>query len=162
MKCFRTDRENPRARAAHMDPRVSRSFARSREAEPPLVLVVDDGAETRDLYTAFLEYNGFGVVAAEDGVSGIALAIALTPDVVVLDFSMPRMDGAEVLERLKADARTRNVPVVMVTAVPELVPRSARAACAAFLEKPCDPDRLVHTIQDLVRPRDQRAGECGR
>ena len=64
---------------------------------------------------------------------------------------MPKMDGAEVLRRLKADERTRDIPVVMVTAVPELVGRDARGRCAAFLEKPCEPDRLMEAIEDLVR-----------
>jgi CheY-like chemotaxis protein len=78
------------------------------------------------------------------------MALATAPDAIVLDFSMPRMDGAEVLRRLKADERTRRIPVVMVTAVPELVARDARGSCAAFLEKPCEPDRLMQTIEDLV------------
>jgi CheY-like chemotaxis protein len=134
-----------------MDPRVTRSFVRRRDAQKPLVLVVDDGAEARDLYCAYLEFHGFGAAAAEDGPSGIALALATTPDAIVLDFSMPKMDGAEVLRRLKADERTRDIPIVMVTAVPELVERDARGRCAAFLEKPCEPDRLMETIEDLVR-----------
>lgn len=114
------------------------------------MLVVDDGAEARDLYCACLEFHGFGAEAAEDGPSGIAMALATAPDAIVLDFSMPRMDGAEVLRRLKADERTRSIPVVMVTAVPELVARDARRSCAAFLEKPCEPDRLMQTLDDLV------------
>jgi CheY-like chemotaxis protein len=114
------------------------------------VLIVDDGAEARDLYCAYLEFHGFGTAAAEDGPSGIALALARTPAAIVLDFSMPRMDGAEVLRRLKADDRTRTIPVVMVTAVPELVARDARGSCAAFLEKPCEPDHLMQTIEDVV------------
>jgi CheY-like chemotaxis protein len=141
-----------------MDPRVSRSFLRQREANKPLVLVVDDGSEARDLYCAYLEFHGFGAEAAEDGPSGIAMALATAPDAIVLDFSMPRMDGAEVLRRLKADERTRTIPVVMVTAVPELVARDARGSCAAFLEKPCEPDRLMQTIQGIVhgdRPSDR-------
>jgi CheY-like chemotaxis protein len=145
-----------------MDPRVSRSFIRRRDTQKPLVLVVDDGAEARDLYCAYLEFHGFGAEAAEDGPSGIAMALATTPDAIVLDFSMPKMDGAEVLRRLKADERTRAIPVIMVTAVPELVDREARAACAAFLEKPCEPDGLIETIEALVRgPRAYEQGRGG-
>ena len=140
-----------RPRTVTIDPRVSRSFVRRRDAQKPLVLVVDDGAEARDLYCAYLEFHGFGAEAAEDGPAGIAMALATAPDAIVLDFSMPKMDGAEVLRRLKADERTRGIPVVMVTAVPELVGRDARGFCAAFLEKPCEPDRLMQTIEDLVR-----------
>jgi CheY-like chemotaxis protein len=130
--------------------RINRSYVRRRDARKPVVLVIDDCAEARDLYCAYLEFHGFGAETAEDGPSGIASAVALGPDAIVLDFSMPRMDGAEVLRRLKADARTRSIPVVMVTAVPELVDREARGACAAFLEKPCEPDRLMETLDELT------------
>jgi CheY-like chemotaxis protein len=130
--------------------RVNRSYVRRRDARKPVVLVIDDGEEARDLYCAYLEFHGFEAATAEDGATGIALALALRPDAIVLDFSMPRMDGAEVLSRLKADARTSGIPVVMVTAVPELVEPGARRACAAFLEKPCEPDQLMKTLDDLV------------
>ncbi len=110
------------------------------------VLVIDDVAEARDLYRVCIEYHGFSTSAAEDGPSGLALALAVAPDVVVLDFSMPRMNGAEVLDRLKADPRTRDIPVVMITAEADLVPAKTRASCAAFLEKPCDPDALLRAI----------------
>jgi CheY-like chemotaxis protein len=119
-------------------------------AQKPLILVVDDGEEARDLYCAYFEFHGFGAEAAEDGPAGIAMALATAPDAIVLDFSMPKMDGAEVLRNLKADERTRTIPVVMVTAVPELVAREARASCAALIGKPCEPDRLMQTIEDLV------------
>ena len=133
-----------------VNPRVNCSYVRRRDARKPVVLVIDDGEEARDLYCAYLEFHGFGAETAEDGPSGLASALALRPDAIVLDFSMPRMDGAEVLARLKADARTSGIPVVMVTAVPELVEPGARRACAAFLEKPCEPDRLMKTLDDLV------------
>src|SRR5579863_5636635 len=64
-----------RSPAPIMDPRVTRSFVRRRDAQKPLVLVVDDGAEARDLYCAYLEFHGFGAEAAEDGPSGIAMAL---------------------------------------------------------------------------------------
>ncbi len=115
-----------------------------------MVLIVDDGVEARDLYRAYLEFHGFGVETAEDGPSGIATALSTEPDAVVLDYSMPAMDGVEVLGRLKSDPRTRAIPVVMLTAVPDLVDIRARQACAAFLEKPCGPDVLVQTIAAVV------------
>ncbi len=110
------------------------------------VLVIDDVPEVRELYCTYLEYNGFVADAAEDGLAGLAKVAAMEPDVVVLDYSMPRMDGEQVLARLQEDPRTRPIPVVMMTAVPELVGKRARARCAAFIEKPCEPDRLVSAI----------------
>jgi CheY-like chemotaxis protein len=140
-----------RTRKTTTDSRVNRSYVRRRDARKPVVLVIDDGPEARDLYCAYLEFHGFVAAAAEDGPAGIASALTLRPDAIVLDFSMPRMDGAEVLTHLKADPRTSSIPVVMVTAVPELVDREVRCACAEFLEKPCEPDRLMEVLDELLR-----------
>lgn len=131
------------ARCGHDRPSTSRR-------ERPRVLIVDDGAEARDLYCECLVYDGFSADAAEDGPAGLAKAIAVQPDLIVLDYSMPRMDGGEVLRHLKSDDRTRAIPVVMLTAMPELVLDSVKRACAAFLEKPCQPDRLVDTISSIL------------
>jgi CheY-like chemotaxis protein len=112
----------------------------------PRVLVVDDVEEARELYCECLEFHGFRADAAADGAAGLAKAVATKPDVIVLDFSMPKMNGGEVVGRLRANERTRAIPVVLVTAVLEMVDTRVRSACAAFLEKPCEPDRLVATI----------------
>jgi len=141
---------HPQVLRLTMAPKRDLSFVRRCGAPRPVVLIIDDGAEARELYLTCLEFHGFNAEAAEDGPSGIALALSTAPDLMVLDFSMPGMDGAEVLRRLKGDDRTRAIPVVMLTAVPELVDATARRACAAFLEKPCGPDVLVQTIANLV------------
>jgi CheY-like chemotaxis protein len=122
----------------------------------PCILVVDDGAEARELYCAYLEFHGFRAEAAEDGAAGLAKARATRPDAIVLDYWMPHMDGEEVLMRLHADARTRDIPVLMLTAVPELVSALARAECRGFLEKPCEPDRLVSVVEAMIRDRRAR------
>jgi CheY-like chemotaxis protein len=133
--------------------RHTMSLVRRRDAARRAVLVVDDGAEARELYAAYLEYHGLRADTAEDGPSGIAKALERRPDAIVLDFSMPGMDGREVLERLKQDERTCRIPVVMVTAIPELVDARVRASCAAFLEKPCHPDRLLDALAAVLAPR---------
>jgi DNA-binding response OmpR family regulator len=114
---------------------------------------VDDGAEARELFCAYLEFHGFSADAAEDGAAGLAKALTTRPDAIVLDYSMPRMDGEQVLMRLQADERTRDIPVLMVTAVPELVSRGVRAECMDFLEKPCEPDRLVSAVTAIIHHR---------
>jgi CheY-like chemotaxis protein len=119
------------------------------------ILVIDDLAEARELYCAYLEFLGFRTDAAEDGAEGIAKARAAPPDAIVLDYSMPQMDGAQVLALLNADEQTRSIPVVMLTAAPALVGSKARALCSAFLEKPCEPDRLAAAIVLLMRARKQ-------
>ena len=117
------------------------------------VLVIDDGAEARELYSAYLEYHGFLVDTAEDGLTGLSKARATHPDAIVLDYSMPRMDGGQVLEFLRADEGTRGIPVLMLTAVPELVKGHVRRVCTAFLEKPCEPDRLVGALCAAIGER---------
>ena len=129
---------------------TDRSGVRSKAGRPILVLVVDDGPDARDLYRACLEFHGVVTECAEDGAAGIAMALAIAPDAIVLDFSMPKMDGAEVLQRLRADAKTCDIPVIMITAVPELVPAATRAACDTFLEKPCEPDRLINAVARIA------------
>ncbi len=132
-----------------MAPEIKSSFVKRRPAYAPLVLIVEDAEEIRDLYCTCLEFHGFRTEAAADGLSGLALAQRTKPDAIVLDFAMPRMDGAEVLRRLKLDDDTRPIPVVMITAAPELVGLAVRAACAAFLEKPCEPDEFVEAIAKI-------------
>jgi CheY-like chemotaxis protein len=122
----------------------------------PRILVIDDGAEARELYCAYLEFHGFRAEAAEDGAAGLAKARATRPDAIVLDYSMPRMDGEQVLIHLHADRRTRDIPVLMLTAVPELVTKEVRVECMAFLEKPCEPDRLVSAVATMIRDRRKR------
>ncbi len=154
-KCLRNTRVSPKEEGRRFPAGIS-SYVGRRDALRPLVLVIDDGPEARDMYCACLEFHGFRTEAAEDGLSGLAMARSTAPDVVVLDFSMPKMDGIEVLRELRSDARTRVIPVVMVTAIPELIDRRERARCDAFLAKPCDPDVLVQTISNIALGRATR------
>jgi CheY-like chemotaxis protein len=133
--------------------RAGNGVASTASLQNPRVLVIDDGAEALELYGAFLEYHGFEVDVAADGVSGLAKARATRPDAIVLDYSMPRMDGEQVLSRLREDPCTQRIPVLMLTAVPELLSRRTRAECTALLEKPCEPDRLASALHALVGDR---------
>jgi CheY-like chemotaxis protein len=119
-----------------------------------LVLVIDDLPEARALCRACLELRGFQTEEAEDGPSGIGMAIAFRPEAIVLDFSMPFMNGAEVVKYLKADERTRRIPIVMLTAIREAVDATTRASLAAFLDKPCDPDTLFETVIGVLMVSD--------
>src|SRR5687768_11167902 len=83
--------------------------------KPPLVLVVDDFADNRDMYARFLEFSGFRASQAANGQEALDKAFAERPDLVVMDLSLPGLDGWEATRRLKADARTKDVPVVAVT-----------------------------------------------
>jgi two-component system cell cycle response regulator DivK len=124
--------------------RDARRFARAARARPRpergahLVLVVEDQPEARELYQIALRSDGFRVAGAADGAEAVEKAIALAPDIIVMDFAMPGVDGGEAVRRLGADERTRSAPVLLISAFAERVPRDLRLQCAAFLSKPCD------------------------
>jgi adenylate cyclase len=105
------------------------------------ILVVDDNASNRDLLARRLEREGYRVSAAESGASALALTAAEGFDLVLLDLMMPGMSGFEVLCRLKADAGTRHVPVIMISALDELdsTVRCIEAGAEDYLPKPFNP-----------------------
>ena len=91
---------------------------------------------------------------ARDGLSGIDAAYRHQPDVIVMDLSMPGLDGIEATRRLKADPRTSHIPVVMLTAYPlNAVQGGALDRADAFLTKPCLPDDLEQQVQQLLVAR---------
>jgi len=126
---------------------------RSRERSGPIVLIVDDTADVRDLYREYLTARGFRVATAPDGDSGIAAARRYRPDVIVMDLAMPWVDGITATRRLKADARTRNVPVILLTghAYRAIDQGALEAGAAVFLTKPCLPEDLEAQIRRLQK-----------
>src|SRR4051812_7019627 len=81
----------------------------------PLVLVVDDFPDNRDMYMQYLEFCGMRVAEAQNGHEALQQAFELLPDLIVMDLSLPGLDGWEATRRLKADARTRAIPVIALT-----------------------------------------------
>jgi CheY-like chemotaxis protein len=106
------------------------------------------------MYAAFLAFRGFRVVEAADGKQALDKAAKTNPDIIVLDLAMPALDGLEVCRRLKADARTRAVPVIALTGhvFKEWEQASRAAGCDAYLAKPCLPDDLLQEIARLLNP----------
>jgi CheY-like chemotaxis protein len=123
------------------------------------VLIVDDFEDNRAMYAEFLRYSGFEVIEASDGAQAIEQAIATTPDVIVMDLSLPVLDGWEATRRLKGDPRTRHIPVVALTghALEGHSQGAREAGCDWFLAKPCLPETLLNTLNELLsdepRPR---------
>ena len=117
------------------------------------VLVVDDTVANVKLLEAKLAVEYFDVVTAYNGADALALAAANPPDIVLLDIMMPGMDGFEVCRRLKGDARTAHVPVVMVTALSDAEDRVRGLGAGAddFLTKPVNDLALYARIRSLVR-----------
>lgn len=119
---------------------------------PPLVLVVDDVVHGRTLCAEYLELRGFRVVTTGDGLGAVDMALALRPDVILMDLSMPVIDGWEATRLLKKDDRTSAIPVVVMTAHQEASDHEdARAAgCASVFVKPCPPADLEAEIRRQV------------
>jgi diguanylate cyclase (GGDEF)-like protein len=116
------------------------------------VLVADDDAPVRMLCRAALEHEGFEVLEAVDGVDAVERALDAPPDVVLLDVAMPRMDGWDVAERLSSDARTRDVPIVLLTGRDdaEQLERADRAGAVHFVAKPFAPEGLVAALHEAL------------
>jgi CheY-like chemotaxis protein len=116
------------------------------------VLIVDDFDDNRAMYAEFLRYSGFEVDEATNGLEAIDKARELLPDVIVMDLSLPVLDGWEATRRLKADSRTAHIPVVALTGhALEGHSQGARAVgCDEFLAKPCLPEKLLETVTRLL------------
>ena len=117
------------------------------------ILVVDDLEPNVRLLRAKLEAEYFEVLSATSGFEAIEVACAEQPDLVLLDVMMPGMDGFEVCQRLKADSKTRHIPVVMVTALDQQEDRvnGLRAGADDFLTKPIDDVALLARVRSLLR-----------
>jgi CheY-like chemotaxis protein len=135
-RCARAPRSPESSRWEHRghdekDQRAGRLPGRRRRRESgPLVLIVDDVQDNRTIYVLFLRFSGFRVVEAENGEEALAKATSLLPDVIVMDLSLPVMDGWEATRRLKRDPRTQKIPVIVLTghALPSTRRRPARPA----------------------------------
>ena len=117
-----------------------------------LVLLVDDYADNREAYAVYLRHKGYSVEEAEDGHQALEKAFRVTPDLIVMDLSLPVMDGWEATRRLKADERTRRIPVLALTghALGGHSQRAKDAGCDAYLTKPCLPEDLVAEIRKMI------------
>ena len=116
------------------------------------VLLVEDDEDNRIVYTTMLEHFGFRVVQAGDGEAAITLAHDERPDIVIMDISIPGIDGWAVTARLGEDLATRGTPVVAVTAHahPRHRERARELGCAGYLTKPCEPHRLLAEIRRII------------
>jgi len=124
----------------------------SRNSDRPRVLLVDDYPDAREMYTEYLEFSGFDVVEAGNGMEALQRAVDSTPDIILMDLSLPVMDGWEATRRLKADKCTAAIPVVALTghALADISEGAKRAGCDAFVTKPCLPEDLVREIRKIL------------
>ena len=123
---------------------------------PRTVLIVDDFDDNRQMYAEFLTLAGFRTHQAVDGAEALQKAQDLQPDVVVMDLSLPVLDGWEATRRLKADPRTRHIAVLALTGHAfegELEGGAREAGCDAFLAKPCLPEDLLDAVTAILANR---------
>jgi two-component system, cell cycle response regulator DivK len=118
----------------------------------PRVLLVDDYPDAREMYSEYLQFSGFDVVEAANGVEALARAVEDAPDIILMDLSLPVMDGWEATRRLKSDGRTAGIPVVALTghALAGISDGARKAGCDAFVTKPCLPEDLVKEIRKTL------------
>ena len=116
------------------------------------ILLVEDDAETRLAYRTLLEHAGWSVHEAGDGWQAMRIVGGALPRVVVIDISIPGIDGWEMTRRLKLDERTRGVPVLLVTghALDEDRQRARDLGCAGYLVKPLSPSLFVEEVERLA------------
>jgi CheY-like chemotaxis protein len=122
------------------------------EQASPLILVVDDYQDAREMYAEYLQFSGFRVAEARNGNEAVEQAVALKPDLILMDLSLPGMDGWEATRRLKADEATRHIPIVALTghALAGASEGARRAGCDSFVTKPCLPDDLVVEVRRML------------
>jgi DNA-binding response OmpR family regulator len=115
------------------------------------VLVVEDHDDTRELYMTCLSLEGFEVRGAVDGADGIAQVRAHRPDLVLLDFALPRMNGAEVLREIRRDPDLSGTAVVLVSAQMRLCLAEVEGLLFhAALEKPCELDEVLGAVRSAI------------
>ena len=128
------------------------------ETPAPLVLVVDDVDHGREICSEYLEFRGFRVATAADGQEALDKAFELLPDVILMDLSLPGIDGWEATRRLKLDERTRAIPIIALTAhaLAAAHDKAREVGCNAVVTKPCLPRDLE---QEVRRQLDARTNQ---
>ena len=129
------------------------SAARPHPGGPPAtVLIVDGAADARSLYGEYLEFCGFRVIFAADLPQGMSMAQVHMPDIILMDLALPLMNGWEAIRQLRADPRTREIPVVAVSAPSggDEPARAREAGADVCLTKPCVPSQVARAISALL------------
>lgn len=118
----------------------------------PMVLLVDDYDDARETYAEYLKFSGFETVQASSGPEAVRQALDNRPDIVVMDLSLPVMDGWEATRRLKADERTARIPVLALSghASANLSQTAKQAGFDGFVAKPCLPEDLIAEIRKVL------------
>jgi two-component system cell cycle response regulator DivK len=120
-----------------------------------LILVVEDNEDNRTVYTAILMHYHYAVLEAVNGQDGVRQATRHRPDLVLMDLSMPVMDGWDAIRRIRENEDTSDTPVIAVSAHDLQDQEWREAGFSGYLSKPCEPRRLVETVRDFLPPLPQ-------
>ncbi|MEX2582392.1 MAG: response regulator [Gemmatimonadota bacterium] len=123
------------------------------------VLLVEDQIHFLAIQKAYLERHGYRVLAVEDGAAAVRFAREHRPNVILMDLSLPHVDGLTATRTLKQDPDTSAIPIVLLTAhaYGSAGRRAREAGCAAFIPKPCEPSRVLDEVQYLIGPSGETA-----
>jgi len=118
----------------------------------PKILIIEDDADTRLGLSVRLRASGFATSVAGDGATGVMLAQRERPDIILLDLGLPAGDGFTVLQRLRSNSFSGNIPVVILSARDPVVnrPKAFELGAAGYLQKPCEPDELLSELRRFL------------
>lgn len=124
------------------------------------ILLVEDNADNQEIYRIILTHGGYSVLQAWDGESGVAMARSHAPDLILMDLTMPVIDGLEATRMLKADPATAAIPIIALTAhaTPEDETAAHEAGCVSFLSKPVEPRKVAAEVRRVLAARGETAG----
>jgi two-component system, cell cycle response regulator DivK len=131
--------------------------------EAALVLIVEDYEEGREICAEYLRFRGYRVATAEDGREGLEKAFELAPDLILMDLSLPSMDGWEATRRLRQDPRTRHTPVIALTAhaLASARAKALEAGCDEVVTKPVVPRDLEAVVRLQLERATSRQAQAG-
>jgi two-component system response regulator RpaA len=123
----------------------------------PRILIIDDDPAISELVSINLEMAGYDISQAEDGIQGQALALQVQPDLIMLDLMLPKVDGFTVCQRLRREARTADIPILMLTALGQIQDKieGFNAGADDYLTKPFDVEEMLARVRALLRRTDR-------
>jgi chemosensory pili system protein ChpA (sensor histidine kinase/response regulator) len=135
-----------------MAPQVPKPGTAATAAGPPLVMIVDDSLTVRKITSRTLTREGFTVITAKDGVDALQLLTDRTPDVILLDIEMPRMDGFEFTKMIKTDPKHAHIPIIMITSrtAEKHRNRAKELGVDLYLGKPYQEEELLKNLREML------------
>lgn len=116
------------------------------------VLLVEDNEDNRTVYRTILEHFGYQVIEAQNGEAGVSMAREQRPDLILMDISIPLIDGWEATRILKSEPETAHIPIIALTAHALATDRAKanEVGCDGYLAKPCEPRRVVAEVERFI------------